>query len=122
MALERLDRVRHAAGSLGTGAIRTSMQRTMQRHASVFRDGPMLAEGCQRIGEVAQSLGELRVGQVTHLANLHVVLLKIECHCRGNDEHARADLRACRFVNRPQSVFADRFALLCAMVEYLHRA
>lgn len=73
MALERLDRVRHAAGSLGTGAIRTSMQRTMQRYASVFRDGPMLAEGCGKIGEVAESLAELRVDDRSKVWNSDVV-------------------------------------------------
>ena len=72
-ALERLDKVRNAAGSLSTGDIRSAMQRTMQRHASVFRDGPMLAEGCQRIGEVAQSLGELRVTDRSKVWNSDVV-------------------------------------------------
>ena len=31
-----------------TGAIRDAMQRTMQRYASVFRDGPTLEEGCRQ--------------------------------------------------------------------------
>ena len=47
-AIERLDRVRHAAGSLSTGEIRGSMQRTMQRYASVFRTGEVLEEGTQQ--------------------------------------------------------------------------
>ncbi len=60
-AIARLDRTRHAAGSLSTGDIRLTMQRTMQRYASVFRTGEVLAEGGQKLGEVAGSLGELRL-------------------------------------------------------------
>ena len=59
--MARLDKVRHAAGGLSTGEIRNSMQRTMQRYATVFRTGSTLDEGCRKIGEVAESLGELRV-------------------------------------------------------------
>ena len=60
-AIERLDRTRHAAGSLSTGEIRTSMQRTMQRYAAVFRTGKVLEEGAAKLGEVAGSLGEIRL-------------------------------------------------------------
>jgi succinate dehydrogenase / fumarate reductase flavoprotein subunit len=44
-AIERLDRIRWAKGKTGAGAIRLDMQRIMQRHCAVFRDGPLLAEG-----------------------------------------------------------------------------
>ena len=72
-SLDRLDKVRHAKGSLSTGEIRTTMQRTMQRYASVFRDGPMLSEGCGKIAEVADSLGELRVNDRSKVWNSDVV-------------------------------------------------
>jgi succinate dehydrogenase / fumarate reductase, flavoprotein subunit len=72
-AVARLDRVRHASGGMGTGEIRAAMQRTMQRYATVFRDGPMLEEGCQRIDEVAGSLGELRVDDRSRVWNSDVV-------------------------------------------------
>jgi succinate dehydrogenase / fumarate reductase, flavoprotein subunit len=72
-AIDRLDRVRNAAGSMPTGAIRDGMQRTMQLNASVFRDGPVLEEGCQKIGEVADSLGELRVSDRSKVWNSDVV-------------------------------------------------
>ncbi len=60
-AIERLDRTRHAAGSLSTGEIRTSMQRTMQRYASVFRTGQVLEQGASQLGEVAGSLDQIRL-------------------------------------------------------------
>jgi succinate dehydrogenase / fumarate reductase flavoprotein subunit len=72
-AIERLDRVRNAAGGLATGAIRDRMQRTMQMNASVFRTGPVLEEGCQKIDEVAGSLAELKVSDRSKVWNSDVV-------------------------------------------------
>ena len=72
-SLDRLDKVRSAHGSLSTGEIRTTMQRTMQRYASVFRDGPMLSEGCGKISDVADSLGGLRVDDRSKVWNSDVV-------------------------------------------------
>jgi succinate dehydrogenase / fumarate reductase, flavoprotein subunit len=72
-AVARLDKVRHAGGSTSTGEIRAAMQRTMQRHASVFRDGPTLEEGCRKIDEVADSLSELRVDDRSKVWNSDVV-------------------------------------------------
>ncbi len=72
-AIERLDRARHAAGSLSTGEIRTRMQRTMQRYASVFRTGKVLEEGTARLGEVASSLGEIRLTDRSMIWNSDLV-------------------------------------------------
>ncbi len=72
-SLDRLDRVRTANGSMNTGEIRSAMQRTMQRYASVFRDGPTLDEGCKKISEVADSLRELRVSDRSKVWNSDVV-------------------------------------------------
>ena len=72
-ALVRLDRVRSASGGEGAAAIRAAMQRTMQRYATVFREGPSLAEGCQKIGEVADSLAGLRVDDRSKVWNSDVV-------------------------------------------------
>ena len=72
-SLERLDKVRHAHGSMNTGEIRSAMQRTMQRYASVFRDGPVLDEGCKKIAEVADSLIELRVNDRSSVWNSDVI-------------------------------------------------
>ena len=72
-SLDRLDKVRHAQGGMNTGEIRAAMQRTMQRYASVFRDGPMLGEGCEKIGDVARSLSELRVNDRSKVWNSDVV-------------------------------------------------
>ncbi|MGD9508598.1 MAG: succinate dehydrogenase flavoprotein subunit [Geminicoccaceae bacterium] len=72
-SLDRLDKVRSASGSMNTSRIRTAMQRTMQRYASVFRDGPTLDEGCKKISEVADSLRELSVSDRSKVWNSDVV-------------------------------------------------
>jgi succinate dehydrogenase / fumarate reductase flavoprotein subunit len=72
-AIERLDRVRHAAGSLSTGEIRANMQRTMQRYASVFRTGEVLEEGTHKLEEVAASLSEIRLTDRSMIWNTDLV-------------------------------------------------
>ena len=51
-AIARLDRIRWSKGKTGAGAIRLAMQRMMQRHCAVFRDGPLLAEGRSKLDSV----------------------------------------------------------------------
>jgi succinate dehydrogenase / fumarate reductase, flavoprotein subunit len=51
-AISRLDRVRWSKGGTGAAAIRLALQRIMQRHCTVFRDGPLLEEGLSKFGEV----------------------------------------------------------------------
>jgi len=51
-AIARLDRLRWSKGETGAGAIRLAMQRTMQRHCAVFRDGPLLDEGHTKLNYV----------------------------------------------------------------------
>ncbi len=60
-ALGRLDRLRHAKGTISTAAIRLNMQRIMQSHAAVFRTGETLDEGVALIGEVCESFKDVRV-------------------------------------------------------------
>ena len=60
-AIGRLDRLRHASGSLMTAEIRLDMQRTMQSNAAVFRTTEILSEGCAKIDGVASSLTDIRV-------------------------------------------------------------
>ena len=72
-SLDRLDKMRNASGSRPVGEIRLDMQRTMQRHASVFREGPALEAGCEKIGEVAGSLHDIRVDDRTMTWNSDLV-------------------------------------------------
>jgi succinate dehydrogenase / fumarate reductase flavoprotein subunit len=55
-AIARLDRIRWSKGSAGAAAIRRTMQRTMQRHCAVFRDGPLLEEGSRKLSDVVETM------------------------------------------------------------------
>jgi succinate dehydrogenase / fumarate reductase flavoprotein subunit len=61
-AIARLDRIRWSKGEVGAGTIRLAMQRTMQRHCAVFRDGPLLDEGLSELnGVIAMMRADLGV-------------------------------------------------------------
>jgi len=61
-AIARLDRIRWSKGKTGAGAIRLAMQRTMQRHCAVFRDGLLLDEGLSKIDGLVETMrADLRV-------------------------------------------------------------
>ncbi|EFH13017.1 succinate dehydrogenase flavoprotein subunit [Teichococcus cervicalis] len=61
MALDRLDRVRHAKGDISVAELRLNMQRTMQTHAAVFRTSELLKEGCEKMAKVADSYKNIRI-------------------------------------------------------------
>ena len=69
-AIARLDRIRWSKGGTGAGAIRLAMQRTMQRHCAVFRDGPLLAEGLSTLnGIIAMMRDDLGLADRTMIFN-----------------------------------------------------
>ncbi len=59
--LDRFDRLRNAAGSIGTAELRLEMQRTMQADAAVFRTDRTLAEGVAKMTAIAERMDDLRV-------------------------------------------------------------
>ena len=50
--LYALNRVLNAKGNTSTAEIRTQLQRAMQEHAAVFRTGPVMKQGMDRISEI----------------------------------------------------------------------
>jgi succinate dehydrogenase (ubiquinone) flavoprotein subunit len=58
--LARLDKMRYAKGDVSVGEIRNSMQNAMQKHAAVFRDEPLLKEGCDKSADVYKGLHDLK--------------------------------------------------------------
>src|SRR5574343_1228451 len=72
-ALDRFDRIRHAKGSRSTAEIRLDMQTTMQAKAAVFRTEATLQEGIQRMGEIAASFNEVKVGDQSLIWNTDLV-------------------------------------------------
>ncbi len=55
-ALARFDGFRWAKGATTAAEIRLSMQRTMQKHCAVFRDGPLLDQGVVRLDEALAAI------------------------------------------------------------------
>ena len=60
-AIARLDHFRQSKGATPTARIRAEMQKTMQRHAAVFRDSKLLAEGVEKIDAIYQGTGDIGV-------------------------------------------------------------
>lgn len=60
-ALTRLDHFRNAKGGTPTAKIRGEMQRAMQKHAAVFRDTALLAEGVTKMDGIYQSMNDVGV-------------------------------------------------------------
>jgi succinate dehydrogenase / fumarate reductase flavoprotein subunit len=61
LALSRLSRYQHAAGSTPTAQLRAQMQATMQNNCAVFRTGEVLDEGHAKIHEVWSGLPDIAV-------------------------------------------------------------
>jgi succinate dehydrogenase / fumarate reductase flavoprotein subunit len=72
-AIARLDLIRQARGGLSTGAIRLAMQRVMQAHCGIFRNGDALAEGKRQIADAARSLADLGLADRTLIWNTDLV-------------------------------------------------
>ena len=73
VALERLDRTRHAAGSQSTGEIASTCSAPCSATPAVFRTGEVLEEGTRKLDEVASSLGELRLTDRSMIWNSDLV-------------------------------------------------
>jgi succinate dehydrogenase / fumarate reductase flavoprotein subunit len=72
-AVSRLDRLRNAKGSIPTAQIRLSMQRVMQTHAAVFRNGELLDEGVRKLSQVVASFGDVSVGDRSLIWNTDLI-------------------------------------------------
>ena len=73
LALARLDKFRNASGSSPTAEIRLEMQRTMQKHAAVFRDSALLTEGVAKMQEVNKRLQDVAVTDRSLIWNTDLV-------------------------------------------------
>ena len=60
-ALAHFDRIRNAKGSISTSELRLRMQRTLQKHAAVFRTEDTLREGEKLINECVKSFGDVAI-------------------------------------------------------------
>lgn len=59
--MSRFDQLRKASGNTSTAQIRDDMQRTMQKHAAVFRTGKSMQEGVEKMNQVFASFGDIKI-------------------------------------------------------------
>ncbi len=59
--ISRFDRLRNASGSTSTAQIRDDMQRSMQKHAAVFRTGESMQQGVEKMDQVFASFDDVQV-------------------------------------------------------------
>ncbi|KAI6197873.1 hypothetical protein M3Y94_01276900 [Aphelenchoides besseyi] len=60
-SIANLDKTRHANGTIPTAEHRLNLQKTMQRHAAVFRRGDVLQEGVKKVAELYRQLNDISV-------------------------------------------------------------
>ena len=73
MAIERLDKLRHAKGSQKTADVRIGMQRVMQNNAAVFRTSEVLKEGVELIDGSVDNLKDISVSDQSLIWNSDLV-------------------------------------------------
>jgi len=73
LAIRRLDAARNAKGDVPTAALRLEMQKVMQSHCAVFRTGEVLKEGCERLRDVWEQRGRIRVEDRSMIWNSDLV-------------------------------------------------
>ncbi|MES1984829.1 MAG: succinate dehydrogenase flavoprotein subunit [Pseudomonadota bacterium] len=73
LALSRLDHFRNAKGSTPTAKIRLEMQRTMQKHAAVFRDDALMSEGVTKLQNVYKSMEDVQVSDRSLIWNTDLI-------------------------------------------------
>ncbi|CAN5211466.1 succinate dehydrogenase flavoprotein subunit [soil metagenome] len=73
LALSRLDHFRNAQGSTPTAKIRLEMQRTMQKHAAVFRDDALMSEGVTKLQNVYKSMEDVQVSDRSLIWNTDLI-------------------------------------------------
>lgn len=59
--IARLDALRYSKGPLNTASIRLKMQKTMQKHAAVFRIEELLQEGVKKVDKICDSFSDLGI-------------------------------------------------------------
>jgi succinate dehydrogenase / fumarate reductase, flavoprotein subunit len=73
LAVGRLDHFRNANGATPTAHLRADMQKTMQRHAAVFRTDELMAEGVARMNDLYRGLQDVAVTDRSLIWNTDLV-------------------------------------------------
>jgi len=60
-SVANIDKLRYASGDVNTSAIRLKMQKTMQTHAAVFRTGPVMKEGIEKMNALWKDMANIKL-------------------------------------------------------------
>jgi succinate dehydrogenase (ubiquinone) flavoprotein subunit len=71
--IARIDRIRNADGDMTTHQMRDKLQRTMQKHAAVFREQSSLEEGVIKVDEIAEETGRLKIRDRSMIWNTDLI-------------------------------------------------
>ncbi|KJP86570.1 succinate dehydrogenase, flavoprotein subunit [Plasmodium fragile] len=71
--IQRLDKIRFNKGNISTAQIRKKMQVCMQKHAAVFRIGPLLEEGYKQILNICSEFNDVYVADKTLTWNTDLI-------------------------------------------------
>lgn len=73
-SIANLDSVRYADGAVPVADLRLEMQKTMQNNAAVFRTGPVLEEGCEKMADVYKTMvNDLKVTDKSMIWNTDLI-------------------------------------------------
>jgi succinate dehydrogenase / fumarate reductase flavoprotein subunit len=73
LSLGRLDHFRHASGGTATAQLRSDMQKTMQRHAAVFRTDELMQEGVTKMEGIYAGMTDVSVTDRSLIWNTDLV-------------------------------------------------